>query len=358
MKILLLGEYSGFYRNLTLGLRRLGHNCTFVSDGHFGQGIQGDRKYPTYGGGVLGSIKLNLFMRRDERQFSGYDIVFIINPTFIHHAKSACTIEKLKANNGKIILSACSSKDANYLRVLHELEVHPHQFPDGRINVADAAVLNRPQIQFHDHVVSMVDAIISTSPDYYHGYENSTKPHTCIPLPVDMSNIPNATANSPEASALQIFHGVVTGHDFFKGSQQIVQGCNDYREKGTRHHFIHDVIRPNSRYLEFLTTCDIVIDQSKSLGLGMNSTLSLAHGCITLTGLSEDYHRIMDLPQNPPIFFIKNSSKSVSETLTHILEEMNSHSRTEHKIEGQQFAREHFDAATIGQRYLDFIATL
>jgi hypothetical protein len=60
MKILLLGEYSGFYANLSSGMRRLGHDVTFVSDGHFGQHIYGDLKYPRYSGGVIGGIKRNL----------------------------------------------------------------------------------------------------------------------------------------------------------------------------------------------------------------------------------------------------------------------------------------------------------
>lgn len=56
MKILLLGEYSGFYANLSLGFKKLGHSVTFFNTGHASVKTEPGIPYPKHGHGIKGKL--------------------------------------------------------------------------------------------------------------------------------------------------------------------------------------------------------------------------------------------------------------------------------------------------------------
>lgn len=357
-KILLLGEYSGFYKNLAIGFHQLGHEVTFVSDGHYGHRIFGDMPFPRYTPTIFGKIRKTLMMPFDERKLSGYDAVCIMDPTFIRGPKTAFTIEKLKANNNKLFLSVPSSRDANYLRNLNEFEVHPHMNTDGTINMEHAAMLDQGGYRFHDYVVSLVDGIIPISPGYAHGYQNIDKPTENIPLPIDTSDIEKPLNEPNPRAPFHVFHGVYTSgtHGFFKGTPQILEGIKLAKKEGLDFKLTTDIIRPFAQYLTAIQDFDVLIDQTKSCGIGMNSIIGLSRGLTVLTRINDDWHTVMGTDQLPPVINVTNNADSVASGLHQAYDEWQKGTIIERMEDGRNYIKRNHSSHLIAERYINFFS--
>ena len=353
MKILLLGEYSGFYKNLKSGFQKLGHDVTFVSDGHYGQHIYGDFKYPRYSGGILKSVQRNLMLPFDEKKFSEYDIVYLIDSSFIRSPKTAFTIERLKKNNGSLFLTPCSSRDSYFLRSLNELTIHPHMNDDGTINMEDAAMLDKGGYKFHDFVVSQMDGIIPISPLYALGYQDIEKPVENIPLPIEASNLQRKKRSTRQKfEAPLFFHGSQSDHGFFKGSPAIMKGVH-LAKRNNNFKVDTEIIRPHSNYLEKISAFDILIDQTKAVGLGMNALIGLSRGLATLTHINQQWTDMMKTPM-PPVINVSNKPESVATGIEKILQEWPTSAFDERMEASQDYVQKNHDASVIAERYLKF----
>ena len=107
MKILLLGEYSNVHWTLALGLRKLGHKVTVVSNGDFWKNYPRDislvRKERAFDGMryYLKLLSVLPFLR-------GYDIVQLINPMFLElKAERILPIYRyLRKHNKRMVMGA------------------------------------------------------------------------------------------------------------------------------------------------------------------------------------------------------------------------------------------------------------
>jgi len=80
MKILLIGEFSGVHNNLKKGLTELGHEVKLAADGDGFKAFEYDFRVAPYVGTVYGKFLNILYILRNIRKFTGYDVVQFINP--------------------------------------------------------------------------------------------------------------------------------------------------------------------------------------------------------------------------------------------------------------------------------------
>ena len=108
MRILLLGEFSGFYSNLKDGLLALGHDVVLVSHSDGLRKIQNsDYSLDPKLDGFLGKFENRLRLLLILPKLKGFDIVQLINP-FIFYYKffpKKYFLNRIKKQNKKFYLS-------------------------------------------------------------------------------------------------------------------------------------------------------------------------------------------------------------------------------------------------------------
>ena len=99
MRILLLGEYSGYYANLARGLKKLGHDVTFFNSGHAWMSLNDGIPYPKYGNGIKGKLISKLMHSTDKKKFTGFDLVFVIASEFVNKPWTPSILESLLSSS-------------------------------------------------------------------------------------------------------------------------------------------------------------------------------------------------------------------------------------------------------------------
>ena len=105
MKVLLLGEYSGFYYNLKRGLQELGIEVDLFANGDGWKQIPGADK-PLYKDGDASPVKRIyhkiIAPELHKKQFSGYDVVQMVHENLFSSYINSSMIKAIKQNNGSL----------------------------------------------------------------------------------------------------------------------------------------------------------------------------------------------------------------------------------------------------------------
>lgn len=301
-RVLILGEYSSFSRNLKAGMKGYGCEVTVYTSGDSFKQINPDsddlfiKTKDLYISGfrlrgtwrIRGFIN-NLKVRRyKKKNRAGLDLILIINPDFINAGnifRGSFTLKdcrKLLKSNGKLFLSACGV-DIAYLRYGQKMRYWPFSEYDSKkikelSDKLDAGLFAR--------LMSSVHGVIPVMFDYAFVYREQAKEMPvhllpAIPLPVDTKSImysPNIVEGS-----IKIFHG--KSYDLSKGSEIIIQAMTSikarYPEKVEL--LLPDRL-PFTRYLDVMRQANIVVDQCRSYSYAMNALYALSMGKVVFSG--------------------------------------------------------------------------
>ena len=211
MKILLLGEFSGFNKNLKEGLIELGHEVCLISSGDGWKEISGaDYKLSRY------SVANTLFKKIMNliypflilSKLKGYDVVHIVNPfIFSNYRISEYLIKFIKKNNTIFTMSACGS-DPIYIDNMRLFDYAPLS-KEEQLNF-----YNKNHKQRFNFIYNLIDKVIPVMYDYAKGYMESEKCSEVIPLPINLKNIKNE--ENYINTKIVIYHGIT--RRAFKGS--------------------------------------------------------------------------------------------------------------------------------------------
>ncbi len=304
MRIIIIGEFSSFAKNLSEGFRSIGHECFTFSwaDGFKGITQEKEDSYEivlrnNMSQGVLSHVKnaLTSFfsyvkLKRYVYNMSleeKWDVILIINPVFIKQKKrfwNACFTEKmiksLLSNTEHIYLSACGG-DVPYIdywkshpwKNLHIVEVDYYRY------------YTESQISHFIHCMSFIQKAIPVMYGYAQAWRNSEFTKSCrilptIPLPVDTSKY---EVNNTVRGKIVVFHGIIRPEQ--KGTPLIVEAMDrlqrNYPDK------VECVAKggmPLDEYLPLLNRTNILIDQAYADSVGMNGLYALAMGKVVLGG--------------------------------------------------------------------------
>lgn len=351
MKILLLGEYSGYYTNLARGFKQLGCNVTLFSNGHGWMNLQGGTPYPAYGIGPLSGIKRRLLWKRNLKRFSGFDIVFLISPEFVNQSWEPWYWDRIRENNRLVIYTVCGQKDSNVLRNAPFFRKNMFLTDSGAIDIESTANILSHEYSFCDRIVNQCDGVIAISPDYFLSYESIDKPKECIPLPVDC----NVVKQKPLPDGpLSFLHGK-QHRPFTKGSEEITAAFEDL-EQIEDIRFSHIGGLSLTDYQKEIVGHHVIVDQCKTFGYGMNALYGLALGRIVMSGNEPEFSQCMNLP-TPPVLNITLDKLQI-QSITRSLLEMNSTELQEKADEMRQYAVDYHDAKVVAKRYLKFAQEL
>lgn len=223
MKILIIGEFSGFAKHLKNGFNQLGHEVSIV---HTGDGFKGfkaddnDILYSLPHNITVGSFELkwsNFFFRQKKNneiiaklnKKGDFDIIVIICDSFITNSifkvgVSLGYVKKQVQKGAKVILTSCGG-DAAYLKYLPEEKFFDIAFPNGIPDYINSKKLCE--------LLKFTSVIIPTAYDYYYTMNRFLDRNFCgkvsmtyVPLPITIMPV---TITSCKNRKIVIFHGVI-----------------------------------------------------------------------------------------------------------------------------------------------------
>ncbi len=326
MRILLVGEYSGFHNALKHGLKSLGHEVTIVGDG------DGFKKYPVdidlssnyfnknrlrrkLKAGIyrLFKIDVNDYLmlsrfRESENLLKNHEIVQFINSNALN---TSSKIERkmigfLVGNNKKVTLVACGD-DHEYAKYLTE----DHEGYSILDPVKNGSV---PQIAFnytykylekgyqenYEYLVEKSLAIIPSNTDYAMALTHQPKAVPIIPAPVQTHRF--QLEQNENLDTIEIFMGInrqnywKKGINYFEDALQIVTTKYDGRVNIT---IAEDL--PYDTYISQYKKAHILLDQVLCYDQGYNALEAMAQGKVVFAGGSDQYLKAHGLSEIPVI---------------------------------------------------------
>lgn len=323
MKLLLLGDYSGLQKYLKEGLQQIGEEVTLYSNGDGWKKIPGAdcKLYKNTGNRYTNFLHGNIDPLFILNKFSGYDVVQLINPVIFSLTDNVPLVKEIKRKNK--CLSLISAGYDTRLYEKYKQGFFDYYMLDGAQDVLqsyDVHNIKGKLHQWNDHrIEELVDVIIPSSYEYAVGYSSSEKASNVIPFPINIDEIlysPNIVGDR-----IVIFHGL--NREIEKGTSYIRKALTKVAEEYPDE--IEVVIEgrmPFDKYLLALQKANIVIDQCKSYGYGMNACISMAMGKVVLSGARQEH--LMSLGVTDcPVIHIQPDADQIYKVLKELIENKN-----------------------------------
>jgi hypothetical protein len=324
MKILLLGEFSAFHKNLQVGLREHGHDVTLASSGDGFKQVRGDINYPKIKSySFTGKMKYRYKYFQFIKKINNYDIVQLISPN-IFPARGFPFKEafnSLKTKNKKVFLVAAGS-DALYWTIAKK-KMRYGPFSDVLkydLNKEKSSFQSMYNLNRDTWIADNVDGIIPCAYEYKISYDSFSKIRNPIPIPLDLTSI-KLKVNKVN-NQVKIFHGL--SRYGFKGTRHIESAFKKLNKKyGSLISLKIDGKMNLNSYLQVLDKANIIIDQVNTFSYGVNAVYGLAMGKVVMGGAEPECKEILDVDELPVINLLPNPDHIV-EKVSKIIDEKES----------------------------------
>ena len=322
MKILLLGEFSGFNKNLKEGLIELGHECEVagVRDGF--KRIPVDIDLDSNYSGIIGKFEKRFKLISNLSKFKGYDVVQLINPFNLYYKffPNNYFIDKVINSNKKFFLSGAGS-DAFYWKFGRELmEYGPFEdYLKYDLKKEKSYLQNKSSYDFNKKILDKSNGIIPIMYDYEISYSKESKILSTIPIPINTDNIKFYENKINEK--LVVFHGL--NRYGFKGTRYVEEAFSILNKKYPNDlELIIDGQMSLDKYLKVMNKANCVIDQTSSYSTGINGLSAMAMGKVVLGGAEKESLQSYGL-KSSPIINIKPNAMSIVKEVEKLLDRKN-----------------------------------
>ncbi len=352
MRVLLVGEFSGFHINLKRGLKAIGVDCTLAANGDAWKKIDGaDFKLYTEPRNTVLSKTIHkiieAYLRR--RRLYGYDIVQIIDPRIFHSYIAIPMFKAIRKHNKKVFVSVpgdCFSEFEVYKAGKFKYSIFDDNPTLCKIYDGKTKASQRLKEQ-EEYIYNHVDGIIPILYEYAVGVRNRKNTLDTIPMPFDCSKVeyhPNIVKDR-----IVIFHGII--RETTKGSKYIREALKIIEERHPDEvEVVIDGRMPLNDYLKLLQRVNILVDQCKEQGYSMNALYGMAEGKIVMSGASEDSTKELKLAYCPVVHIEPNVDQIVHQ-LEYLISKKDSFVQMGET--SRKFVEEYHDCKRIAQHYLD-----
>ena len=345
MRILLVGEFSGFHRELRRGLISIGHEVSLVSAGDGWKGIEADISIPK-GNNGLGRLIAGVRQIRMVSGLRDFDVVQFIFPHIFNRALNLFLIKRLIENNRRSFLLAAGS-DAYYADARHLMRYHPYDESQA-IDKAGGANSGSDRLfrQWNEEIAHKVDGIVPIAFEYRLGYEGFPNLRRTVPIPFSVSSVV-PRFYSPNKGKIRIFHGI--SRRGFKGTRFILAAFDRLKVKyGDRVQIETPERLPYEEYIKMIGASDIVVDQCLSYSYGVNAVLSLALGKVTLSGCEPECLLQLGVADGP-VINIKPSADDIFSKLCALIDDENLMVKISR--DSRCFFEQHHDSRKVAQEF-------
>lgn len=348
MRILLLSDYSGFHLNLKKGLEQLGHTVFVASNGDGFKKLESDISLGSSKPGFIGKISRLGTPFFKYRELIGYDVIQFVNSNSLTvFAANKYLYDLLVKENNIKSLSACGD-DLVYYNNMIDFDYYPYKVVSPEEGENKFSYSNLHQ-KLHKQIVDKVDMIIPTGYDYAYGYKKIKEKKTTdtVPLPLFLGK--RGEENKIQNNKVSFLHGI--NREFFKGTYFIKKALEKLKDKYPSDVDVNIVGNlPLTEYLELLQKTNVIIDQCKTYGYGMNALHAMANNKFLMTSCRKEYLEDAGILKSEcPIIHIEPNINMIYNKLCEILESkinipyVSDNSRT--------YVEKYHDAELIAKKY-------
>ncbi len=359
MKVLLLGDYSGFQYNLAQGLKKIGVDVTLASTGDGWKNIPRDidikqpEKYKR--------LRFGYKLLKNYRNFIGYDVVQLVSPNFIMSSPWFTNkfFNLLKYGNDKFFVCA-TGMDYHYVsyaltgKLKYSVFYSPVADRDQYVSDMKKLANNIPLKKLEEKICNFCSGIISTSIGYQIAYENSFPEKTkFIPLPINTDEFKYCSSIAKNTKQINFFLGLMKDRMRIKGTDKIYSILQQLKKRYPNDVNLSVVDSvPYKEYINMIDSSHILCDQLYAYGIGMNGLIAQSKGLIVGGGADEDLYSALGEFKNRPILDLNTSDKEMFKTFENLLESRNN--LIEQSLNSRKFVVDNYDYIKVAQQYLDF----
>lgn len=351
MRVLLLGEFSGFYKNLNDGLHELEVDVTWASNGDVWKKIGGaDVKIYAPGKNYFSKAYNYLLFPLIDKRFQDFDVVQAVTPMIYPWQINEFAMKRIKTNNKKMFISAAGSDCFQYRAYLSGgYRYYIYDDNPSLVNMYDNNSLKSKMLTHSTEILySKADGIIPAVPfDYEIPFVGMKNLRKTILFPINYKKI-NYSVNKV-SNKIVFFHGISRPAE--KGSSYILEAMKIVEQKYEKYVKCIVVERlPYDDYVKALSEANIIIDQCKGYGYGINACISLAKGKVVMGGAEPEFMEAGNL-YDCPIYNITPNVKQIVEQMEKIID---SRERIpEIGRLGREYIIKHHDYIKIAEQYLE-----
>lgn len=309
LKILFIGDFSGYHAAVGQKLSEMGHHVTIASDGSTYMNTFHDI-YMGRGPGLKGTLEYLILLARRIPSFKGYDVVQLINPHFLYlkPEKFKFFFNILKRNNRSIFLSfagddvcfmnACVNTDM-FRFSEYRIGKKPTQF-DLEAKISD--LLTSPaEVKAAMHIYENIDGGMAALPEYDMAARAMLGDKICFTnLPISPLAFP--APDFSDNKKICLFVGLKGGKEVQKGTAYLLDMAKRL-EKNPE--LDCEVVSASNLsladYLQAMAGSHIVLDQLYSYSPAMNALQAMSMGCVAASGAQPEFYRYIREDSRPVI---------------------------------------------------------
>lgn len=351
MKILLIGEFSGFYNALAEGLEFHGHEVFLANTGDGIRNFHSDYNWKKNRRGYVGKTLGVFDLWNHKKKFKGYDIVQLISPYFIPTIfLNKIFIQYVINNNSKVFWTACGTSNliSKYWIESKNLKCGVYDFHEKQAhNKGKKMMCEKPEyIDYENWLIENIQGIIPTIFEYSQPFRNHKKNLGTIPFPINTDKIIYRENNI--INKIIFYHGITRPE---KGTIYIKDAFDMIRKKyKDEAEFICNKQLPYEQYIKIINSTNIILDQTNSFSTAMNGLISMAKGKVLMGGAEPE--GINELGYNfCPIINITSNPKQICEAIDWIMDHRNKIS--EIGANSRKFIETYHDYKKIAAEYLN-----
>ncbi len=367
MKILFLGDASMAHYNLSLGLRRLGHETVVISEPlrwrQMPQDITLERKP-----GLLGGVAYLTQVVRMLPRLRGYDVVQLAGPDFmaLRRERLRLIYDYLRRHNGRVVLTALGD---DYYWVHGSCDLHLFRYSDFNIGDADRRLTfhyakkqydewtSPGAREYNEYLASTCHAITPVLYEYWECYKQCWPEKThYMPLPVapDESALSHA---ADVADKVRFFIGIQRNRSEYKGTDIMLSAAQDVVSRyPSRASLTVTENLPYAQYVKAMDGCDVLLDQLYSYTPAMNALLAMSKGMVCVGGGEPEHYALLGETRLRPIVNVQPSYESVYDALEDLVLHPERVSRL--KKESLEYVTRHHHYEKVARLYESLYASL
>lgn len=357
MKILLLGEYSGLYTELSRGLRALGHEVFTASTGDGARNYSADFRWDSKFKNGIGAIDSLTRLYANRHLLTGFDVVQVITPMLLSTWKglNLRLFKFLKENNKKLFISGAGLAYVGFNYWYDQKESKYYNYVMGPINACreqgkefHLLAKNRErQIKEELDIMDLVDGYIAIMYEYVEYYKDHPAYLGCLPIPIDVSKY-EYRPNIVKDGKVVFFHGKSRPS---KGGKYIMGAFDKLKDKYAKYaEFVAEGGLPFDEYVRLLQRTNVVLDDANAYSLGLNSLYSMVQGRVVMGGAEPVADAALGYEYNPALN-LKADVDYISNQIEWVLD--NKNKLEELGYQSRKLVEDYHECKKVAAKYLE-----